>query len=306
MGAAGAILPLLNGMRHLDRLGERLGAERVHGRRLLYQRGARGAAWCVISARCSRWSSASCPARTAPAPRRSRRYSPRTKAQATLSTAILQAMWEKWVMLAALAAATTLARATVGEIMAAPSGEAFLLGALGECAAVAAAEGHAPGASRARPGAHAADAARLGLCRLDAARSRRRPADRGRSHHRRPRRARPRATAGCGADPATWRSPISRCTRRGARPGLRYRRPRSEIGAAAVILPVAMARRLRALGAADLAHGAGAGGAAGRLGGGSWRGGLVVRRHTANMMPRDGSCVGPCHGWRWRRRRLER
>jgi 2-dehydropantoate 2-reductase len=56
-------------------------------------------------------------------------------------------MWEKLVMLAALAATTTLTRATVGEIMAAPSGERFALAALGECASVAAAEGHEAGAA---------------------------------------------------------------------------------------------------------------------------------------------------------------
>jgi 2-dehydropantoate 2-reductase len=47
-------------------------------------------------------------------------------------------------MLAALAAATTLMRGTVGEILAAPSGEWLALEALGECERVAAAEGHAP------------------------------------------------------------------------------------------------------------------------------------------------------------------
>lgn len=53
-------------------------------------------------------------------------------------------MWDKFVMLAALAATTTLTRSTIGEIMAAPSGEAFMVATLSECAAVAKAEGFPP------------------------------------------------------------------------------------------------------------------------------------------------------------------
>jgi 2-dehydropantoate 2-reductase len=43
-----------------------------------------------------------------------------------------------------LAAATTLMRAPVGVILAAPSGKEFLLGMLDECSAVASAAGYAP------------------------------------------------------------------------------------------------------------------------------------------------------------------
>ena len=48
-----------------------------------------------------------------------------TKVEAVLSDDILQVMWEKLVMLAALAATTTLTRATVGEIVATRSGAAM-------------------------------------------------------------------------------------------------------------------------------------------------------------------------------------
>ena len=64
--------------------------------------------------------------------------------EARLSEAILQEMWEKWVFLASLAASTSLMRASVGNILAAPGGTDFILGMLDECSAVAAAEGHAP------------------------------------------------------------------------------------------------------------------------------------------------------------------
>jgi 2-dehydropantoate 2-reductase len=57
---------------------------------------------------------------------------------------IVQEMWEKWVFLASLAAATCLMRASVGVILASPGGKDFMLGMLDESSAIAAAEGHAP------------------------------------------------------------------------------------------------------------------------------------------------------------------
>jgi 2-dehydropantoate 2-reductase len=143
VGPASAILPLLNGIRHIEQLAERFGAERVMG----------GA--CYISATLEAGvvrhigalqalAFGEIGAETSARARAIAAEFAGTKVTATLSPAIVQAMWEKWVMLAALAVTTTLARASVGEILAAPSGEAFLLAALAECAAVAGAEGHAP------------------------------------------------------------------------------------------------------------------------------------------------------------------
>src|SRR5207249_7429230 len=63
---------------------------------------------------------------------------------AVASEHVMQDMWEKWVFLASLAAATCLMRTSVGNIMASPGGKDFLLGMLDECSAVASAEGHAP------------------------------------------------------------------------------------------------------------------------------------------------------------------
>jgi len=61
---------------------------------------------------------------------------------ARLSPAILQDMWDKWVMLAALAGATCLMRGSVGEIVAAPGGSDFVNRLLDEIAAVAGAAGY--------------------------------------------------------------------------------------------------------------------------------------------------------------------
>jgi 2-dehydropantoate 2-reductase len=54
-----------------------------------------------------------------------------------------QDLWNKWCELAALAATTCLMRGTLGDIARAPGGREIVSGVLAECAAVAAASGHA-------------------------------------------------------------------------------------------------------------------------------------------------------------------
>jgi len=63
---------------------------------------------------------------------------------ARLSTDIMQEMWEKWVQLASLGAITCLMRGTIGEIVAVPGGADLSLKVLDESAAVATACGHKP------------------------------------------------------------------------------------------------------------------------------------------------------------------
>jgi 2-dehydropantoate 2-reductase len=85
---------------------------------------------------------------------RDRTQSPRVSALAELmgrapfqsraSEDILLEMWEKWVMLATLAGMTCLMRGSVGAIVAAADGKRLTEQLLAECAAVAAAAGHAP------------------------------------------------------------------------------------------------------------------------------------------------------------------
>ena len=58
-----------------------------------------------------------------------------------LEPKIEQAVWDKWVLLATLAGMTCLMRAAVGDIVADETGERLVLTLLGECAAVAKAEG---------------------------------------------------------------------------------------------------------------------------------------------------------------------
>jgi 2-dehydropantoate 2-reductase len=59
------------------------------------------------------------------------------------SDPIEQAMWDKWVLLATLAGMTCLMRGSVGDIVATQSGAKLMLALLAECASVAAARGFA-------------------------------------------------------------------------------------------------------------------------------------------------------------------
>jgi 2-dehydropantoate 2-reductase len=142
LGPQSAILPLLNGINHLAALSGRFGAARVLG-------GACGIGAVLDPDGTVRHTSPMewltfgelSGERTARCEAISRAFA-ETKINATLSDNIIQAMWDKFVMLASLAAATTLARANVGEILAAPLGEWLVLQSLAECQRVAAADGH--------------------------------------------------------------------------------------------------------------------------------------------------------------------
>ena len=63
---------------------------------------------------------------------------------ARVSSDITQAMWEKWVQLASLGAANCLLRGSIGEIVTAQGGTEVSLALVNECAAIATACGHKP------------------------------------------------------------------------------------------------------------------------------------------------------------------
>ena len=143
MGPDSVVLPLLNGLQHVETLQDRFGADKVWG------------GVCYVGAALE------------PDTGEIRHFgnfhrivfgelrgdcTPRAEAFAALdqavgfdiehSTDIVQTMWDKFAMLAALASANIIARGTVGEILATPSGEEFLLTALAETRNTAAALGH--------------------------------------------------------------------------------------------------------------------------------------------------------------------
>lgn len=138
------ILPILNGMRHLDLLDERFGAERVLGGSCFIGTtlDANGVVRHLNKAHGltygERDGSRSVRVERIEQAMSNARFEPR------LSTQVLQDMWEKWVFLASLAGITCLMRAPIGDIVAAPGGTQAALGLLEDCRKVAAACGHAP------------------------------------------------------------------------------------------------------------------------------------------------------------------
>jgi|SRR5689334_1920028 len=145
VGPKTAIIPLLNGMRHIDVLDGHFGKDRVLGGQ------------CGIAATLDEHRHV---VQLAPAfqllsfGERKGGISDRVRAIAEdfapgnigsqASENIMQEMWEKWVMLTTLAASTSLMRAAVGHILAAPGGRDFILGVRDECSAVAKAADHTP------------------------------------------------------------------------------------------------------------------------------------------------------------------
>jgi 2-dehydropantoate 2-reductase len=144
VGPQTAIIPLLNGMLHLDRLDSKFGRERVLG----------GLCAIAVTLNEKREVVQLQPMQSLTFGERDGKLSERVRAiaeamasakiGAAASEHIIQDMWEKWVFLASLAASTCLMRSAVGNILAVPGGKDFLLGMLDECCAVATAEGHAP------------------------------------------------------------------------------------------------------------------------------------------------------------------
>jgi len=143
VGATTAILPILNGMAHLDSLSARFGAERVLGGvayvsaaldnegRVVHFTGND----LVFGAVAVGFSD------------RSRALSAGFEGSgfnARASDMVLQDMWEKWVQIGAGAAITCMMRGSLGDILAAPGGREAILGLFDECRAVAAAAGYPP------------------------------------------------------------------------------------------------------------------------------------------------------------------
>ena len=144
VGSQTSIIPMLNGMLHLDILDGKFGRDRVLG------------GLCAIAATLNeaREVVQLAPMQSLNFGERDGTMSDRVRAIAKVMTNgitgavasenIVQEMWEKWVFLSTLAAATCLMRTSVGNILAAPGGKDFMLGMLEETSAIAKAASHAP------------------------------------------------------------------------------------------------------------------------------------------------------------------
>jgi len=144
MGAGSAVLPVLNGFSHLDRLDRRFGAAQVLGGV------AQIAATISPGGRIEHLNKLHRVIFGERDGRRSERVTTLAALMAkahfdsVLSDQIVLEMWEKFVLLASLAGMTCLMRAPVGAIMATSEGKALMGEFVAECIAVATAAGHAP------------------------------------------------------------------------------------------------------------------------------------------------------------------
>jgi 2-dehydropantoate 2-reductase len=144
VGRETMILPVLNGMRHIDLLAKRFGEHAVIG------------GVCLVAAEIDDQGRIVqlADVQQLVYGERNGESTPRLKTldatmqgvgfSARLSPDIMQEMWEKWVQLASLGAITCLTRGTIGEIVAAPDGTELSIDVLNESAAVAAACGYKP------------------------------------------------------------------------------------------------------------------------------------------------------------------
>jgi 2-dehydropantoate 2-reductase len=142
IGLQTVILPLLNGIRHLDVLGERFGKQHVLGGQ------------CVIAVTLNQnheivhlndqhdLSFGELAGGRSPRVEAIAQAMAKARFKSRLSEAILKEMWGKWVFIATAAGITCLMRAAVGDIVAA-GGADLAPSLLGECGAVAELEGFA-------------------------------------------------------------------------------------------------------------------------------------------------------------------
>ena len=144
VGAGSAVLPLLNGLVHLDRLDMAFGSGRVLGGVAFV-----GAVLQPDGAirHINRLSAIAFGERDGQISERARAIEAEfagTPVSAPASANIMLEMWEKFVMMGAMAGMNCLMRGNIGEIAGTRDGAALMLAALAECRAVAAAAGFAP------------------------------------------------------------------------------------------------------------------------------------------------------------------
>ena len=146
VGANTTVVPLLNGMRHIDVLAARFGDAKVVGG--LARVGVVMTADGVIL-HTSPFAAISFGERDGKSARASLveldAAIKKSGVDGGLHQNIVQDLWDKWIMLASLAAMSCLMRGTVGDILEAGDGEAIMLETVGECRKVAAAAGCDPG-----------------------------------------------------------------------------------------------------------------------------------------------------------------
>jgi 2-dehydropantoate 2-reductase len=142
VGSETVILPLLNGMRHLDALDARFGEEHVVGgsTQIVADLDAEGRVHSMTQLHDLNFGE------------RDKTVTARIKAidetlrgagfEANLKPDILTVLWQKWTLLAALGAITCLLRGAIGAVVAAPGGLETARAIIAECVAITTANGY--------------------------------------------------------------------------------------------------------------------------------------------------------------------
>jgi 2-dehydropantoate 2-reductase len=138
-----AILPMLNGMRHIDILSARFGAEHVFGGTCIVSTTLDDAGRIVQLNDMQELGYGELDGTDSERVRRIEHALHGAGFTANVSKRIVSDMWQKWVTLASLGGINATMRGTIGDVAAAPGGEAFALAYVEEATAVAAAAGHA-------------------------------------------------------------------------------------------------------------------------------------------------------------------
>ena len=146
VGANTTIVPLLNGMRHLDTLDARFGAAKVVGGLARVGVAMNEKGWILHT---SPFAMISFGERDGKAPRAALTgldaAMRKSGIDGGLNGNIVQDLWDKWIMLCTLAATCCLMRGASGDILEAEEGRAIVLETTEEARKVAAAAGHDPG-----------------------------------------------------------------------------------------------------------------------------------------------------------------
>lgn len=143
VGPATAVVPLLNGMRHLDTLDTRFGPDRVLGGSCFISARLDDAGRVVHVNEIHRLVFGARPGGRSPKVDAIAAAMAGAKFESAASKQIVLEMWEKWVFLASLAGITCLTRGAVGDVVAA-GGADLAEALLEECRSVAVAAGYTP------------------------------------------------------------------------------------------------------------------------------------------------------------------
>ena len=147
IGPQTTIVPMLNGMRHVDILEERFGKDAVAGGVCKVATTVDPDGRIVQLAKFQDLAYGERNGSVSPRMEELDAFLQGAGYEARLSRAIEYEMWEKWTLLATLGGITCLMRGNIGEVVAAPDGTSFILSFFDEVISVVSAVGRAPNAA---------------------------------------------------------------------------------------------------------------------------------------------------------------